>query len=98
MPAHFRDGPVDTSGGPRSGPLPGRALVDPIELQLVLWADKDEVGEAPQHPVAVVGIAWASVAPQRCPFSWNGGVGEPRRSLGNPARHLEGPLEATRVP
>ena len=75
-PGDLRDESVDTSGSPRSRPLPRRALVDPIELQLVPWADKDEVGEATQHPVAIVGIAWAPVAPKWHPLAWNRRIGQ----------------------
>src|SRR5439155_26790042 len=43
------------------------------------------------------GIAWAPVAHQRCPFSWNGSVGQLRRTLGDPAGQLDVRLQARRI-
>lgn len=55
------DPPVHLCGPPCR--LPGRMLEQPIELQLVLWADEDQVSEAPQEVIARVLRLSARVSP-----------------------------------
>src|SRR5260370_7192960 len=74
--------------------LPGGALEQPVELQLVLRPNEDRVGESAEQAVIGIGHLAVHMAAEAHALRGNCGVGQRRGAFRNPACKLDVGLKA----
>src|SRR5260370_32173981 len=77
--------------------LPGGALEQPIELQLVLRPNEDRVRESAEQAVIGVGYLAVSMAAEAHALGWDRGIRQGRRPLRDPARELDVGLKTSGI-